>query len=507
MDSFFINTDNKYVINNKQDLCKMSPLNTSQPILIHSLFSNEFVFENTGLDNKYFSNYSFGQKTLASKTYNTENNTSIFSVEYQNGEKYIIHYTGNKTEYSELYSDNSRIVIDSTGRITTKTEIVNNQVKTSEFKYFGDSTTIKEIFEQFEDGTVITYTDGLKIIQNSIGEISVEKNSSTSTSEKLNDSISDNYDIETEAKNIANNLRNIIYSDDWNRGTQILKILENETDPVNIQLIIEEYKKLTGGRDLQSDANIVSGFINDFRINELFDSLLHFENLNTSVNNEYWQGDSHNVVREGSIFTITNNETNETRQIDLTELLKNCKSSKERNELVKQLQKIPAEVLMDMAAEQSSLIILDGKTVLDMGNGASCTAAGYYAPGSDQVAIYPDSSIGTIAHEMGHALDYNSLNGNNQSSVRNNQYYLEIFNEEMEEYLADGNKRYVYGEYTDISKYATTNEREMFAECYTLLMTGDCNSKKIIEKYFPRMLSYVKQLIEYNRNQSNNIRH
>ncbi len=508
MDDFSKNTDYINNINYNQDFSKKLPLDkTAQQKTIFDFSSNEAVFEAGKQDDTVLPDNSFGHKTLTSKVNNSENNTSIFSVEYQDGERYTIHYAGNKTDYSELYYNNSSIIIDNIGRVKTKTEVVDNQVKVSEFKYHDDSLVIKEKSEYYEDGTIITYTDGLKITQNKDGEVSVENNNSTNATNESNNSEADNHDIEIEARNIASNLHDIIYSDDWNRGAQILEILKNETDPVNIQLIIDEYKKLTHGRDLQNDTNIVSGSINDSRINKLFDSLLHFENLDSRVDNKYWQGDSHNIVREGSVFTVTNNETNVTRQIDLTELLKNCKSSKERNQLVNKLQKMPAEVLMDMAAEQSSLKILEGKTLLDMGNGVMCNAAGYYAPGSDQVAIHPNDSIGIITHEMGHALDYNKLGGDNRSSVSNNEYYLEIFNEEMEKYLADGNKRFVYGECTDISKYATTNEREMFAECYTLLMTGDCDSKKVIEKYFPRMLSYVKQLIGYNRRQSDDIRH
>lgn len=317
------------------------------------------------------------------------------------------------------------------------------------------------------------------------------------------------YDLEADAKETTAQLKELIYSDDWNRSSQIMKILENNLDPANIDIILNEYKALTNGRNLQEDLDIVFTYcpIKKNKAKKLFDSLLSFENLNTKIDNKYWQGDSHNVTREGSVFTITNTETNETREIDLAVLLKNFDTSKERKKFVEQLQKLPAEVLMDIAAEQTTLIELEGTTELNMGNGATCIAAGYYSPSTDQVAIYDNSSISTIVHEMGHALDYNKLKGNNYSSVTNSETYVELFNEEMEEYLADGNKRYAYGEYTKRKAYATANEREMFAECYTLLMTGDCGSKTIIEKYFPRMLSYVKQYIEYNRSHSDSIRH
>lgn len=317
------------------------------------------------------------------------------------------------------------------------------------------------------------------------------------------------YNFEADAKETTAQLKELIYSDDWNRYSQIMKILKNNLDPANIDIILNEYKALTNGRNLQEDLDIVFTYcpIKKNKAKKLFDSLLNFENLNTKIDNKYWQGDSHNVTREGSIFTITNTKTNETREIDLAVLLKNFDTSKERKKFVEQLQKLPAEVLMDIAAEQTTLIELDGKTELDMGNGATCNAAGYYSSSTDQVAIHDNSSIDTIVHEMGHALDYNKLKGNNYSSVTNSETYVELFNEEMDKYLADGNKRYVYGEYTKRKTYATANEREMFAECYTLLMTGDCGSKTIIEKYFPRMLSYVKQYIEYNRSHSDSVRH
>lgn len=318
------------------------------------------------------------------------------------------------------------------------------------------------------------------------------------------------YDLETDAKETTKLLKELIYSDDLFRDSKVMDLIKNNLDPANIDIVLKEYETLTNGRSLQEDINIVLTYcpIKKHNANKIFDSLLNFEKTNTSINNKYWQGDPHNIKREGSTFTITNTKTNETREIDLTVLLKNFDTSKERKKFIEQMQKLPAEVLMDMAAEQTTLIELDGKTELDMGNGATCNAAGYYTSGTDQIAIYDNSSIATITHEMGHALDYNKLNGSNKSSVTNSEIYVEIFNEEMEKYLADGNKRYDYDDaLANPFAYATTNEREMFAECYTLLMTGNCTSKKVIEKYFPRMLSYIKQYVEYNRSHSDSIRH
>ena len=44
------------------------------------------------------------------------------------------------------------------------------------------------------------------------------------------------------------------------------------------------------------------------------------------------------------------------------------------------------------------------------------------------------------------------------------------------------------------SNYCTTNEKEMFAECFTLLINGDCQSKEVILKYFKPCLDVVKEM-------------
>ena len=43
--------------------------------------------------------------------------------------------------------------------------------------------------------------------------------------------------------------------------------------------------------------------------------------------------------------------------------------------------------------------------------------------------------------------------------------------------------------------YASTNEGEMFAECYALLMLGDCSSKDIILNYFPETFNLARKML------------
>lgn len=317
-------------------------------------------------------------------------------------------------------------------------------------------------------------------------------------------------DITSEATEIANKLHNIIYNDN-NKLEKIIEVIENEVDPVNISFVMDKYAKMSNGGDLKEDIRSISGihFIKNYKLNKILDSQLHFENLDTNIDNEHWQGDVHDVTRNGSTFTITNKDTNETREVNLVTLLYEFKSNEDRKEIVNTMQELPAEVLMDISAEQTSFMKLEGKTVLDLGDGAECDAAAYYEPGEDKNAFKPNNNAPTIVHEIGHSLDhnYNNYYGENLSSVAQSKYFPDIFNEELQEYLDTGNKKYDYKENTDIKTYATATEQEMFAECYTLLMTGDCNSKKTIEKYFPKTLSYVKQLVEFNRSHADEIRH
>lgn len=337
-----------------------------------------------------------------------------------------------------------------------------------------------------------------------------DKNEENNTETKLNSNNNqEDYNFEEDAIQTAIELKELIYDVSLDRSEKVLEFFENNLDPANIDIVLEEYKNLTGERSIQEDLNIIL-LLHPFKknkINKILDSLLNFENLNTKINNEYWQGDPHDVIRKGSTITITNTKTNDTKTLNLATLLKNFNTSEERKRFTEQLQNLPAEVLMDIAAEQTTLIELDSSETLNLGNNKTCNATGYYDPSSDQVALQSDCKISNIVHETGHALDYNRLSGENKSSAQNSKNFTEIFNEELEKYLADGNKIYDYDKNTKRETYATANKREMFAECYTLLMTGDCGSKATIEKYFPRMLSYVKQYIEYNRSHSDSIRH
>ena len=50
--------------------------------------------------------------------------------------------------------------------------------------------------------------------------------------------------------------------------------------------------------------------------------------------------------------------------------------------------------------------------------------------------------------------------------------------------------------------YCTANERELFAESYTLAMTGNCRSKNVITKYFPETFQIALEIIQETRQKS-----
>ncbi len=89
-----------------------------------------------------------------------------------------------------------------------------------------------------------------------------------------------------------------------------------------------------------------------------------------------------------------------------------------------------------------------------------------------------------------------------------------VFEKELKAYLAKGYKQAEgAGRKSTVilngkkqSSYATTDEQEMFAECYTLMMLGDCKSKEIIMKFFPETFNTAKKLLAEIRNKPNIVR-
>lgn len=300
-------------------------------------------------------------------------------------------------------------------------------------------------------------------------------------------------DLRDEAKDISKSLNEIVQSKSG--AIKLYNILNDRTDPAIINSVTAEYKILTGN-DLLSDIETIlqSNFIAKFLTNMFLNPLMHSPKKTTKIINHFWQGESYDVERNGSIITITSQDK-QTRQLNLGQLLRYLKTTDARREFVKKLESLPGEILMDIAAEQSSLRILnDEADFVNMGERRE-----YYDPNIDSISIYADSSVQTIVHELGHALDYVYAKGRNQSSANLDKNFGKIFNAEIKKYEEKGKKRFEENKSDDVYTYATKDKQEMFAECYSLLMLGYCESYNVITENFPKTLECVKELITATR--------
>jgi len=247
----------------------------------------------------------------------------------------------------------------------------------------------------------------------------------------------------------------------------------------------------------------------------------NYSNENSKVENKYYQGKSYSVKQEGNVIAIKNNASEKEYQLDLEELIKNF-PLEDKAKLRAIIQQLPGEVLADIAVELDSSFTNADETfssvhvvnILRKVCGV-CNAEACYSVRTNSVDTTARES--TIVHELGHAVDYNGID-KNISSIINNEEFNNIFKEEMNAYLAAGHTRYnsKVGDFDNCyfregggrysSKYATYDEQEMFAECYAMLMTGECKSRDLIEDFFPKTLQVIAKHIEYVRSLPDDVR-
>ena len=278
----------------------------------------------------------------------------------------------------------------------------------------------------------------------------------------------------------------------------------------NVYLVLKKYRELYGqnldvaiknewGLDKKTKQEAL------IHIEKCMEELIkydkNFKNDNTKIENEYYVGEEYSVEQEGEILFVKNKRTDEEYQLDLAMLTEDLPIL-DRVQMKQFLQLSSGEILADIAMELSRSFNTNDTLIENWIDKMRIKAygfntpkiSGYYEITDDYITI---SSVSrrTIVHELGHAMDYNGED--NESSVSKNMEFMIVYQEEMSAYLADGNKAFS-GE-NDVSNYATRNENEMFAECYSLIMNGFCDSQTIIEKYFPKTLAEAKKHIEYVR--------
>ena len=215
----------------------------------------------------------------------------------------------------------------------------------------------------------------------------------------------------------------------------------------------------------------------------------------SKINNPYYKGNDYNVQITDSIITIKNLQTSKVHKIDLKYLLKFVPKV-ERNSVMEILVQLPGEVLEDLAIEITKPF-----------NSGNCSnhkienAAAFYNPSDNTITVgcnNAHASLVTFVHELGHALSYMAIMGGKEFAFPRLSV---IFNQELENYRKLGlpvfNERIstVDTKFGGSSNYATANEREMFAECYTLMMLGYCQSSGVILEYFPKTFEEVKKYV------------
>ena len=204
-------------------------------------------------------------------------------------------------------------------------------------------------------------------------------------------------------------------------------------------------------------------------------------------------------------INITDLQTGKFTKIDIVKLLEPL-NPEERTGVLNVIKDLPSEVLIDISKE-----VTFSKRILKR------KVSGTYDPNTDKIVLNGGKiNKFTLVHELGHALDCiksGSFTSTNNLSNRTKKF-MSSFNDELNEYIKAGNVRCKYNDKDTLiidedkkSNYCTVNSAEIFAECYTFLMLGDCYSSKILHDYFPKTLECAKDIISQVRNLKDRTRH
>lgn len=342
--------------------------------------------------------------------------------------------------------------------------------------------------------------------------------SQSSSSEDINFDKLDNF--------LNNEFSATTFKDFISTGKNVLKSLDNLDNDKNLKYVSGLVDKAVICSDILGVDNIELKNIQKEikekgvenvsinKINVVYSQLFQrMESLNLYIeepsqidNSVYKSKNSFVKIHKGNKIIILNQQTNKTSTINMDKLLENF-SYYEKREAIKLINELPVEVLMDISKEvtfakpRRDLISNNFVGLFDLyKDNITLQSLGY---------VYNGFSLSTITHELGHAID--GIGKLHFESDYNQNFYT-CFDNEMKEYLNNGNVRHSYdagfgdpASNSDI--YATANLQEMFAECYTLLMLGSCKSKYTILKYFPKTLNAAQEMLESIRNLPDKKRH
>ena len=399
-----------------------------------------------------------------------------------------------KASFSAFYYDYGKLehenIINSDGTVIKSIYYNENGNKIEENDYRSGKSEDFEIKKYYDDGTLLYTYDGL----------------------------TKKYDCPD-----AKDLKAFIYSKNSlglpiSKNTEIKETVLKKVTADNVTALLEAYKDSTGVdllQDISDEWAISSSEMKEIKdhinkcLNEKYDIPNDFDNISSQVKNEYHTGPEFSVKKQNDIITVKNKSTGKEHSIDLEKILANVSTDKKAR-LKNLIQELPGEVLEDLSIEVSKIFEAEEDGAI----------MGFYDPGADlipisNILINGSDSISmvnedeeTLVHEIGHAVDFNGYLSNT-STIGNNKDFVKINSEEMKKYIEAGNKRYNDDDKSTqtSSNYCTTNDLEMFAECYTLLMTGNNNSKECILKYFPETLKVVEQHINETRKLAESKRH
>ena len=229
-----------------------------------------------------------------------------------------------------------------------------------------------------------------------------------------------------------------------------------------------------------------------------------------------YNGDVYSIEFNDFNVTIHNKTKDRTITLNLSNLL-NGMERKEKVKFMKNIQKLPGEVLEDLAIEVDRINSSQGQDMHTVSSNPEFTAGGYYAGMQDEITTGSQS----LVHELGHAVDYQgvgNLDGkNNYSRVEKNQNFKRAFEIGLERFKKAGFKRYDYNNkntwssplevLSQRSNYCTSNVRELWAELYQALTTGTCKSMNTIIEFFPEAIEEGKKILNEIRAESETARH
>ena len=283
---------------------------------------------------------------------------------------------------------------------------------------------------------------------------------------------------------------------------EVLKYYKNNFDENIEEAINKEW-----GLDGKLKKDILEHIERTLEIAEGFNPNYKIES--TKISNEYYEGDDFSIKTNADKITVINNSNNCKYYIDLNVLTSEL-PLEERVKLKSIIQKLPAEVLVDLSIELDNSIKRMSESEIE----ENPDTAGYYRACNEITLNFDNLNTDlTLIHELGHALDYTGR-FYNTSSILDNENFNKIYQEELNNFRKkqdtynQDNVRYSGAKYDTFgaSNYATYKEGEMFAECYTLLMSGFCNSNDVILDNFPKTLEAVKQHIKQIRTLPSNVR-